>query len=103
MKSFVSEKLQVCNAKTLAGCAPNQIDFIKKHKDSSTEELQALKKEKESALKDMKKERTAAQAELREKEKTWSRTERNMNKAIGLIKQLEKMSKSGKKEHTGEL
>jgi len=53
MKSFVSEKLQVCNAKTLAGCAPNQVEVIKKNKDMSTEDLQALKKEKESVLKDI--------------------------------------------------
>mmetsp|Transcript_119818 Transcript_119818/g.373157 ORF Transcript_119818/g.373157 Transcript_119818/m.373157 type:complete len:102 (+) Transcript_119818:456-761(+) len=93
MKSFILEKLQTCNVKTLSGCQPNQVDFIKKNKDKSLEDFQEMKKEKETALKALKKERSEAQAKLKEQEKTWSRTERNLHKAIGLIKQFETAAK----------
>mmetsp|Transcript_54499 Transcript_54499/g.162331 ORF Transcript_54499/g.162331 Transcript_54499/m.162331 type:complete len:106 (+) Transcript_54499:431-748(+) len=103
MKSFILEKLQTCNVKTLAGCQPNQVEFVKKNKDKSLEEFQEMKKEKETALKELKKERSEAQAKLKEQEKTWSRTERNLNKALGLIKQFETAAKKGgKKKGSGE-
>mmetsp|Transcript_22679 Transcript_22679/g.63010 ORF Transcript_22679/g.63010 Transcript_22679/m.63010 type:complete len:115 (-) Transcript_22679:98-442(-) len=93
MKSFILEKLQTCNIKTLAGCQPNQVEFIKKNRGKSIQELQEMKKEKETTLKSLKKERSEAQAKLKEQEKAWSRNERNINKALGLIKQLESAAK----------
>lgn len=96
MKSFINEKLQSCNVKTQKGCAPNQLEFIKKNQDLSLDEFTALRKDKEGTLKELKKNRTAAQAKLREQEKEWSRTERNLNKALGLIKQMENIKKSEK-------
>jgi len=93
MKSFINEKLVSCNVKTLKGCAKNQIEFIEKNKDSPLEDILALKKEKDDAIKDLKKERNKAKQELAEKEKTWGRNERNLQKAIGIIKQLEKQKK----------
>lgn len=95
MKQFINEKMQSCNVKTLKGCQPNQVDFIKKNKDLTADELGAMKKEKSDALKALKKERSEAQAKLREQEKGWSRTEKNINKALGLIKQLEKTAPKG--------
>lgn len=97
MKSFILEKMQSCNVKTMKGCAPNQVEFIKKNKEKSIEEVTEMKVEKEIALKELKKERSEAQSKLREQEKNWSRTERNVNKALGLIKQIEKSMKSDKK------
>mmetsp|Transcript_32702 Transcript_32702/g.91854 ORF Transcript_32702/g.91854 Transcript_32702/m.91854 type:complete len:106 (+) Transcript_32702:327-644(+) len=95
MKSFIDATLQTCNVKTLQGCQPNQVDFIKKSRGKTPEELQELRKEKDDALKALKKERKEAQDKLKEQEKVWSRNERNMNKAISLIKQLEKEAKKG--------
>lgn len=96
MKSFINDKLSSCNLKTKKGCAQNQIEFIEKNKDKTAAEITALRKEKEAILKEVKKNRTAAQATLREQEKEWGRTERNINKAMGLIKQLEKAAKDAK-------
>mmetsp|Transcript_35497 Transcript_35497/g.82433 ORF Transcript_35497/g.82433 Transcript_35497/m.82433 type:complete len:116 (-) Transcript_35497:96-443(-) len=95
MKSFILDKLQSCNVNTLKGCQPNQVEFIKKNKDKSLEDFQEMKREKESAVKALKKERSDAQAKLKEQEKNWSRTERNLNKALGLIKQFESAAKKG--------
>lgn len=90
IKQFADEKLVTCNVATLKGCQPNQVEFIKKNKDKPPEEIGAALKEKETALADLKKERTKLRNELTDKEKNWSRNERNLNKAIALIKQIEK-------------
>lgn len=95
IKAFAEDKLVTCSVKTLKGCAPNQVEFIKKNKERPVEEMTAALKEKEDSMKDLKKERTAARNNMTEREKDWSRKERNINKAMGLIKQLQK--NAGKK------
>lgn len=97
IKRFAEEKLITCNIDTLKGCQPNQVQFIEKNKGKTVEEMGAALKDKEDALKDLKKERMVARNNMTEREKVWSRNERNINKAIGLIKQLQK----GGKKHAG--
>lgn len=98
LSTFVKKTLASgCNVKTGKDCAPNEKQLIEKLKDKSLQELQDDIANKTALLKELKKERSAAQAEIREKEKTWTRQEKNYNKGLGILKQMEKLAKDGQK------
>mmetsp|Transcript_9512 Transcript_9512/g.20989 ORF Transcript_9512/g.20989 Transcript_9512/m.20989 type:complete len:168 (-) Transcript_9512:199-702(-) len=98
LSSFVKKTLASgCNVKTGKDCAANEKQLIQKMKEKTLAELQDDITNKTALLKDLKKERSAAQAEMREKEKTWTRNEKNYNKALGILKQMEKLAKDGQK------
>jgi len=95
MKQFAETTLNkpTCNAVTKKNCLPNEISFIEKNEGKTAEELGAEMKNKTEELKIIKKERQVANAELAEKEKGWKKKEKLLNKATGILKQLEKEAK----------
>jgi len=92
LKQFVESTLNkaTCNAKTGAGCAPNEKQFLEKHKDKSPEEVTAEFEKKTEELKALKKEFSDAAAEWSAKEKEFKKKEKNLQKAVTLLKQLAK-------------
>jgi len=97
MKAFADKTLNTasCDVTTKKGCLPNELTYIEKNEAKTMEELQTEMSEKEEALKELKKERSAAQAEMREKEKAWTKKEKLLKKASGILKQLEKKKGGG--------
>mmetsp|Transcript_6561 Transcript_6561/g.17100 ORF Transcript_6561/g.17100 Transcript_6561/m.17100 type:complete len:161 (+) Transcript_6561:206-688(+) len=95
LKGFVESKLNkpVCNAVTKKGCAANEIAFIEKQAGKSKSEIADAKKEKEEELKTMKKELAEEKKAFTEKEKSFKKKEKTINKAVGILKQLEKAAK----------
>mmetsp|Transcript_176 Transcript_176/g.565 ORF Transcript_176/g.565 Transcript_176/m.565 type:complete len:161 (-) Transcript_176:357-839(-) len=94
LKQFAESTLNKgCNALTGVGCAANEKTFIDKMKAKSAEEFAEEMKTKTTELAALKKEKSAAEAEWKEKEKGFKRKERNLNKALGILKQLEKTKK----------
>lgn len=110
LKSFVESTFKAtCNALTQKGCNEQEIRFIEKTKDKSSEELAEELKTKEADLKALKEERKAAEKEMKEKEKKWKSKETALNKAVELVKQFQKAAgkgdgkKKAKKEKDSEL
>jgi protein disulfide-isomerase A6 len=92
LKQFVESTLNkaTCNAKTGAGCAPNEKQFLEKQKGKSPEELKAEFDTKTEQLKALKKEMSEAEAEWKTKEKEFKKKEKNLQKSVSLLKQLTK-------------
>jgi len=91
LKTFIEKNLNTkkCDVNNLDGCSAQEKTFIEKQKERTPEERTAERKEKEAELKDLKKERTDAQADLKAKEKEWTKKEKLLSKAIGLLKQFD--------------
>jgi hypothetical protein len=81
---------------TGAACAPNQKAFIEKYKGKSAEEISADLDAKSSELKTIVAEREAAETAFKVKQAEWKKKEKNLGKATGLLKLIEKAKKDGK-------
>lgn len=105
LKKFLDTTFKAsCDAKTQKGCNDQEKRFIDKVKDKTYDELLEEKKTKETELKDFKKEKNDAEKEWKETQKKHKRKEMALNKAIGILKQLEiSKKKSGEKEKKDEL
>ena len=80
---------------TGAACAPNQKAFIEKYKGKSAEEISADLDAKSSELKTIVAEREAAEIEFRVKQAEWKKKEKNLGKAVALLKAIEKAKQDG--------
>eukprot|EP01003_Olkasia_polycarbonata_P004543 NODE_370_length_952_cov_191.495017_g322_i0.p1 GENE.NODE_370_length_952_cov_191.495017_g322_i0~~NODE_370_length_952_cov_191.495017_g322_i0.p1 ORF type:complete len:167 (-),score=52.41 NODE_370_length_952_cov_191.495017_g322_i0:243-743(-) len=92
LKKFASDTLAVvpCDPTTLKNCAENEKAFINKNADKTAADLKEEIKTKSDELKALKTERSEAEAELKTKQKAWTRKETNINKALGILKLMEK-------------
>ena len=100
LKQFVASKLDkpVCNAITKKGCQKAEVEWIEKVETKSLEEIQELMQKKTDELTAVKEEKKEATKEFKEKEKAWSKKEKNLVKAQGFLKQIEaNAKKNGKK------
>merc|ERR1712224_56565 len=96
LKSFVEATFKaLCNAMTGKGCNEQEMRYIEKTKEKSSEELAEELKAKEADLKALKDEKKAAQKEMAEIEKKWKSKETALNKAIDLVKQFQKAAGKG--------
>jgi len=99
MKSFTESTFKAsCDPFTQKGCNDMEKRFIDKNKDASKDVIGATLKEKLEELKNMKKEKSDVEKEHKEKMKTFKKKETALNKAVDILKKLEKKAKPGKSE-----
>jgi protein disulfide-isomerase A6 len=96
LKSFAESKMAVpCNPVTGANCAPNQKAYIEKMKGKTADELKEEMTTKTTELKAVKKELSEAEAEFKAKEKELKKKDKLLNKAVSLLKLMEKAKGKG--------
>jgi len=83
-----------CDPHTRKGCNAQEERYLDKLQEKTPTEIVEEKKTKETELKDLKKERSVAEREWEERNKKWKSKEVALNKALDILKVLEK---SGKK------
>jgi len=100
MKSFVDKTFKLpCDAKTKKGCNEQELRYLEKIAGKSKDELKKELEDKKAEMKTLKDNRSAAEKEYAENTKTWKKKETALQKAIAILKQLEKKGgKEGKDE-----
>jgi len=94
LKSFTEKTFKAaCDAKTKKGCNEQELRFLEKIKDKTAEELDQELEVKKEELKTLKAARREAEKDMEEKTKGWKRKETALNKAVLILKQLQKKSK----------
>merc|ERR1712118_141958 len=94
LKEFVEKTFKKpCDWKTLSGCAPNEKVFIGKWSDKSAAEVKEELDKRQADLKQVRKDKAAAEAELKAKNKEFGKKEKNMQKSLNLLKDMEKSKK----------
>merc|ERR1719327_1628887 len=94
MMDFVEKTFKKpCDWKTLSGCAPNEKEFIGKWSDKSAAEVKEELDKRQADLKQVRKDKAAAEAELKAKIKEFGKKEKNMQKSLNLLKDMEKSKK----------
>jgi len=94
LKSFTEKTFKAaCDAKTKKGCNEQELRYLEKIKDKSAAELDQEMELKKEELKTVKAERRAAEKEMEEKTKAWKRKETALNKAVLILKQVQKTAK----------
>merc|ERR1711964_908381 len=74
MKQFAEQTFKKpCNVETGDGCAPNELEFIKKNEAKSAEEIKEERTTREEELKDIRKQKANAEAEHKKKVKDWEK------------------------------
>jgi hypothetical protein len=95
LKAYAEKRVQQCDVVTGANCAPNQKEYIEKYKAKTLDDASAAVLEKSSELKKIKAEREAAEIEIRTKQAEWKKKEKNLAKAMELLKKIEKAKQEG--------
>jgi len=94
LKEFVEKTFKKpCDWKTLAGCAPNEKEFIGKWTEKSAAEVKEELDKRTADLKQVRKDKAAAEAEMKQKIKEFSKKEKNMQKSMNILKDMEKSKK----------
>merc|ERR1712216_134895 len=93
MKDFVEKTFKKPDWKTLSGCAPNEKEFIGKWSEKSAAEVKEELDKRNADLKQVRKDKSAAETELKNKIKEFSKKEKNMQKSLNLLKDMEKGKK----------
>jgi len=94
LKEFVEKTFKKpCDWKTGKGCAANEKEFIEKWKDKSAAEVKEEMDKRNADLKQVRKDKSAAEADLKAKIKEFTKKEKNMQKSLNLLKDMEKEKK----------
>jgi hypothetical protein len=94
LKEFVDKTFKKpCDWKTGTGCAPNEKEFIAKWSDKSAAEVKEELDKRNADLKAVRKEKSDAETELKTKIKEFTKKEKNMQKSLNLLKDMEKAKK----------
>merc|ERR1712130_528979 len=91
MKEWVEKTFKKpCDWKTGSGCAPNEKEFIAKWADKSAAEVKAEIDKRNGDLKEVRKDKGKAGTELKDKIKEFTKKEKNMQKSLNILKDMEK-------------
>lgn len=99
LKSFVDKTFKLpCDAKTKTGCNKQELQYLDTISGKSKEELEKELADKKAEMQTLKDNRKAEEKEYAAQTKAWKEKENTLQKAISILKRLEKKGGKGGKD-----